>query len=160
MAFVYKDKIEDSVVSGKEYWNVSAAPHGTLWADFVRDDFTFYKLKKSATDFKNQVQNCMTQIKIPKDNRDANMFQSYDVKYGIRIYTGDDDKAPKILGQSTDVIPLTAPTYKTAKFDETKGLPEDIDLLTTVLKKESATVTVADLSAFTSPTKDAKLEIY
>jgi hypothetical protein len=158
-AHVFKDKIEDSVVAGKEYWNSGKLMHDTLYADFIKDDYDFYQLKKSSTDFKNQVQNCLTQVKIPKNDRDARIFQSYDIKYGIRIYTGETDVAPKILGQSSDTIPLEAPKYKTQKIDTSVGIPEDAEFKSTKLKEEISTIPSADLSAFGAVSQDAKLNM-
>lgn len=131
--------------------------HATLTAEHIKDDFAFYELKKSDTSFKNQVQNCMTIMKIPKADRSDKMFQKYDVKYGIRIYSSDEDTAPKILGQSTAEIPLKAPKYKTKRFDEAVGLPTDIDFDSKTLKSESIDVAANTLTDFSGITKPAKL---
>jgi len=158
-AGVYKSKIEDSVSNGKALGNLGGTAHDTLKAEFIKDDIEFYKLKKSDTDFKNQVQKCLAQIKIPKADRDNRIFQEYDVKYGIRIYTDDTDKAPKILGQSSDVIPLNAPKYKTQKIDTTVGIPEDVESETKKLKEQITTIPKADLSSFGAVNQDAKLNV-
>lgn len=52
-ANVYKAKIEDSVMGGKEYNKSGAAAHDKLKADFVKDDDEFYDLKSSDTSYKN-----------------------------------------------------------------------------------------------------------
>jgi len=44
------------------------------------------------------------------------------------------------------VIPLKAPKYKSARFDEKVGLPEDIEHLSKELKKSETTVTKTDLA--------------
>jgi hypothetical protein len=109
-AGVYKAAIENK---DRKWNNSGAAAHDSLTATFIKDDVEFYKLAKSDTDkVKNQVQKCLAQLKIPKADRDNRIFQDYDVKYGIRIYTNDDDAAPKELGKFTDTIPLAAPKYK------------------------------------------------
>jgi len=100
MANVFKVAIEDSTRSGKKWWdfNYETEVHTTIYADWITDDYQFYETKKSTTNFKNELQNCMAILKIPKADRNAKMFQDYDVKYGIRIYASDEDVAPKILG--------------------------------------------------------------
>ena len=101
----------------------------------------------------------MAIMKIPKADRNDQLFQDYDVKYGIRIYSSDDDTNPKLLGESTDVIPLKAPKYKTARFEEDVGLPEDVEYLSATLKDEKLDVPVTDLSDFTGITQPAKLQM-
>lgn len=95
-------------------------------------------------------------MKIPKKDRDSKLFQEYDVKHGTRIYTDESDTNPKILGQSTSKIPLDAPKYKTKRFDDTAGIPEDVEFKTTKLKEEIYTVPSSDLAAFAGNGQGAK----
>ena len=88
----------------------------------------FFELQKSDTDFKNEVQNCLAKISIPKENRDVKLFQEYDVKYGVRIYSDFEDTNPVNPGEQTTTMSITAPKYKAAEFDEEEGIPEDIEL--------------------------------
>ena len=90
----------------------------------------------------------MAIMKIQKSDRDDNMFQDYDVKYGIRIYSDYDDTNPKLLGESTNTITLKAPKYKTSRFDEDVGLPEDVEYLSATLKDESVTVDPSSMTDF------------
>jgi hypothetical protein len=90
-----------------------------------------------------------------KSDRDNRIFQEYDVKYGIRLYADDKDKAPKILGTSTASIPLDAPKYKTEKVDTAVGLPETVEWQSKKLQESKTKVPQSEIRSLGTITQDA-----
>ena len=94
-----------------------------------KSDQEFYGLNDSeANGWKNKVQRCLAMMPIPKFNRDSNIFTTYEVLLGARIYQDRSDSNPKNLSERTIEVTVDPPTYEERKFDETQTkVPDGIE---------------------------------
>ena len=118
-----------------------------------------FELQESELSGLNKKQICLAQLPISKVDRDPAMFTTYDVKLGVRLYSGRTDTTPINLSETTTTITLDPPAAPESEWDPEDGIPEDLELNFIPAGTVSETVDLSTLDPNLSGEVNANLDV-
>ena len=135
---------DSNTQSGKTYREANVEEIDQSATVRVLDDLSFYALKESEIDWNNLKQSCMIELDVDKSDR-SEVFLTYEVNRGTRIYASVDDTAPKNIGEDFYSMTVTEPERKYKEFDADEGIPDDVETNKRPQAEKEVEVDAADI---------------